>query len=109
MAGQQITGMIARKGAPTAGGGLVRRDDIEAVVRRCAERALPPGGRAVLVGRGKTGPADWQAAAAVGVHRVITAPAQDGEPIAELRHAAVVARDNVRCRRVVAVIGRAAR
>ena len=75
-----------------------------AAARRCADRALPRRDRVVLVFGHEPGPADWQAAIAIGVQRVITLPAEDSELMAELSDAADASRDDVRRRPFVAVI-----
>ena len=72
--------------------------------RRCAQRALPRRGRVVLVGHAEPGPADFQAAIAVGAQHVITLPAQDGELMAELADAAEAALEDGPRGAVVAVI-----
>ena len=41
---------------------------------RCAQRALPRRGRVILVVQAEPGPADFQAAIAVGAQHVITLP-----------------------------------
>ena len=52
---------------------------------------LPRRGGVVLVGQAEPGPADFQAAIAIGAQHVVTLPAQDGELMAELSDAAEVA------------------
>ena len=71
---------------------------------RCAQRSLPRRGGVVLVGQAEPGPADFQAAIAIGAQQVITLPAQDGELVAELSDAAEAALQDGPRGEVVAVI-----
>lgn len=72
--------------------------------RRCAQQALPRRGRVVLVCHAEPGPAEFQAAIAVGAQRVITLPAHDGDLMAELSDAAEDALQNGPRGAVLAVI-----
>jgi secretion/DNA translocation related CpaE-like protein len=71
---------------------------------RCAQRALPRRGRVFLVSHAQPGPADFQAAIAVGAQHVLTLPAQDAELMAELSEAAEAASSDGPRGAVVAVI-----
>ncbi|ORB64553.1 septum site-determining protein Ssd [Mycolicibacterium tusciae] len=71
---------------------------------RCAQRLLPRRGGVILITRSEPGPADFQAAIAVGAQRVVALPAQDGELMAELSDAAEAAVADVARGAVVAVI-----
>ena len=72
--------------------------------QRCARRALPRRGRVILVVQAEPGPADFQAAIAVGAQHVITLPSEDGELMAELAEAAEAALTDGPRGAVVAVI-----
>ncbi|MGB0962585.1 MAG: septum site-determining protein Ssd [Mycobacterium sp.] len=56
--------------------------------RRCAERGMPRRARVFLVGNAEPGPADWEAAVAVGAQGVMTLPAGDSDLMAALSDAA---------------------
>lgn len=56
--------------------------------RRCAERGLPRRARIVLVSRAAPGPAEWEAAVAVGAQQVVTLPTHDRDLMAVLSDAA---------------------
>ncbi|MGO4445402.1 septum site-determining protein Ssd [Mycobacterium sp. 2YAF39] len=71
---------------------------------RCAQRALPRRGGVFLVSQAQPGPADFQAAIAVGAQQVLTLPAQDAELMAELSEAAEAAMQDGPRGAVVAVI-----
>ncbi|TXI54864.1 septum site-determining protein Ssd [Mycolicibacterium mageritense] len=71
--------------------------------RRCVERALPRRDRVILVGHAAPGPADWQAAVAIGAQHVVTLPAQDADLVAVLSDAALP--DDARRGPVIAVVG----
>jgi secretion/DNA translocation related CpaE-like protein len=79
---------------------LLDRDAAE----RCAQRALPRRDRVVLVTLTQPGPADFQAAIAVGAHQVVTLPDQDSDLMAELSDAAEAALTDGPRGPVVAVI-----
>jgi secretion/DNA translocation related CpaE-like protein len=51
---------------------------------RCAQLALPRRSRVFLIGRSEPGDAEWAAAIAIGVQRVVTLPVQEAELVAEL-------------------------
>ena len=75
--------------------------------QRCAQRSLPRRGRVILVVQAEPGPADFQAAIAVGAQHVVTLPSQDGELMAELAEAAEVAlKDGPRGAVVAVIAGR---
>ncbi|MCH9700320.1 MAG: CpaE-like family protein [Actinomycetia bacterium] len=61
--------------------------DTEAA-RRCAERGLPRRALIFLTSQTRPGPADWEAAVAVGAQRVVALPADDRELMAILSDAA---------------------
>lgn len=77
--------------------------DIE-TARRCVELALPRRSRVFLVGPAEPRPAQWEAAIAVGVQRVLILPDQEAELVAELSDA-VESRRAERHGAVLAVIG----
>ncbi|AWT56984.1 septum site-determining protein Ssd [Mycolicibacterium smegmatis] len=52
--------------------------------RRCADRGLPRRDRVLVIGCDEPGPADWQAAIAVGAQHVVTLPRQDTDLVAAL-------------------------
>ncbi|MGZ8803136.1 MAG: septum site-determining protein Ssd [Mycobacterium sp.] len=56
--------------------------------RRCAERGLPRRARVLLVSRSDPGPAEWEAAVAVGAQQVVTLPTHDRELMTVLSDAA---------------------
>jgi secretion/DNA translocation related CpaE-like protein len=72
---------------------------------RCAQRALPRRSCVILVTPVQPGPADFQAAIAVGAQHVITLPDHDDELMAELSDAAEAALTDGPRGAVVAVIG----
>lgn len=55
--------------------------------RRCAKRGLPRRGRVLLVSRSAPGPAEWEAAVAVGAQQVVILPTHDRELMAALSDA----------------------
>jgi secretion/DNA translocation related CpaE-like protein len=71
---------------------------------RCVQRAMPRRDRVVLVGHVEPLAADFEAAVAVGAHRVVTLPGQDRELMAELADAAEAALEGGRRGAVLAVI-----
>ena len=71
---------------------------------RCARRVLPRRGRVILVVQAEPGPADFQAAIAVGAQHVVTLPSEDGELMAELAEAAEAALTDGPRGAVVAVV-----
>jgi secretion/DNA translocation related CpaE-like protein len=58
-----------------------------AAAHRCAGRGLPRRRRVFLVSADTPTPAEWEAAVAVGAHRVITLPAQEADVMAALAEA----------------------
>lgn len=58
-----------------------------AAAHRCAQRLLPRRGRVMLITQSEPGPADFQAAIAIGAQHVVALPVQDGELMAELSEA----------------------
>lgn len=55
---------------------------------RCARRALPRRSRVILLAAAQPGPAEFQAAIAIGAQHVLVLPAQEAELMAELSEAA---------------------
>lgn len=84
------------------GAAAVLLDDAAAV--RCAEQALPRRPRVLLVSATTPGPAQWQAAVAVGAQQVLHLPAQDDVLMSMLADAAEAARDTATRGPVVAVL-----
>lgn len=72
--------------------------------RHCAERGLPRRDRVLLVCRDDPGPAEWEAAVAVGAQRVVTLLTHDGDLMAVLSDAAEESRDGGARGPVVAVL-----
>ncbi len=72
--------------------------------RRCAARGLPRRGRVVLISAEPPGPADWEAAVAVGAQQILTLPTDDRELMAVLADAADAGRDSGARGPVVAVV-----
>jgi len=58
-----------------------------AAARRCAGRGLPRRRRVFLVSAAAPTPAEWEAAVAVGAHRVVTLPAQETDVMTALAEA----------------------
>ena len=75
-----------------------------AAAHRCAQRTLPRRGRVILVTQTQPGPADFQAAIAVGAQHVLTLPDQGSELMAELSEAVEAASPDGPRGAVVAVI-----
>ena len=75
-----------------------------AAARRCAHRALPRRAMVILVVGAEPGPADFEAAIAVGAQQIITLPVRDGELMTELSNAADACRDTARRGAVIGVI-----
>jgi secretion/DNA translocation related CpaE-like protein len=89
-AGVQVVHAAEPSGRKAWTGAVAVLLDRDAAHRR-AQRALPRRGRVILVTQAQPGPADFQAAIAVGAQHVLTLPAQDGELMAELSEAAEAA------------------
>ncbi|MEZ0341705.1 septum site-determining protein Ssd [Mycobacterium sp. pV006] len=77
-------------------------DDVAAA--QCAAQGLPRRSRILLVSGSVPGPAQWQAAVAVGAQQVLQLPADDDVLMAVLADAAEAARDAVTRGPVVAVL-----
>ncbi|KWX67651.1 septum site-determining protein Ssd [Mycobacterium sp. NAZ190054] len=75
-----------------------------AAARRCAGRSLPRRPRVLLISGEAPGPADWEAAVAVGAQQVVTLPTGDRELMAVLADATDAARHTGARGPVVAVL-----
>jgi len=102
-AGVQVVHADEPSGRKVWAGAVAVLLDRDAAVR-CAQRTLPRRGRVILVTQTQPGPADFQAAIAVGAQHVLTLPDQDGDLMAELSEAVEAASTDGPRGAVVAVI-----
>lgn len=76
----------------------------EQTARRCAAHGFPRRDRVMLVGHAPIGQEHWQAAIAVGAHRVLTLPDEEAELVVLLSDAAEAVRDGARRGPIAAVV-----